>query len=95
MGISQPFKKDSAPPVLRINGFYKWVRHPLYTFSILYFIAAPAMTQNGASFAIGAAFYFYIGAIYEERKLERVFGEAYVNYKKHTPMLIPGVRMLK
>jgi len=32
-----------------------------------------------------------IGTYFEERKLLREFGKAYADYKKSTPMLIPGM----
>ena len=33
--------------------------------------------------------YFVIGAWFEERKLERVFGEAYSRYRSRVPGLLP------
>jgi protein-S-isoprenylcysteine O-methyltransferase Ste14 len=35
--------------------------------------------------------YILIGIIFEERKLLREFGQAYVDYKSMTPMLLPGL----
>jgi protein-S-isoprenylcysteine O-methyltransferase Ste14 len=93
LGLSQPLQRYPAQQELNTGGFYKWVRHPLYTFSIIFLLASPSMTQNWAALTIGSILYFYIGAIYEERKLESFFGEAYSEYKKRTPMLIP--RLIK
>jgi protein-S-isoprenylcysteine O-methyltransferase Ste14 len=77
---------------LVINGLYRFVRHPLYTFSLLVLWLSPSMTVN--TFIVYAAFtiYILIGAVFEERKLLREFGEKYANYKSTTPMLIPGLR---
>jgi protein-S-isoprenylcysteine O-methyltransferase Ste14 len=36
--------------------------------------------------------YTIVGALYEERKLVKAFGQAYEEYRKHTPMLIPGLK---
>jgi protein-S-isoprenylcysteine O-methyltransferase Ste14 len=41
---------------------------------------------------IAATVYIIVGAIFEERKLKREFGQAYEKYKADTPMLIPGVK---
>ena len=95
LGINQLTKNNLAQPTLMTGGFYKWVRHPLYTFSIIFLLATPQMTQNWAAFAVGTTLYFYIGAIYEERKLEHFYGDSYAAYKKRTPMLIPGARLKK
>ena len=74
------------------SGLYRFVRHPLYTFSLLILWLSPSMTVN--SFIVYAALtiYILIGTVFEERKLLREFGEEYANYKSITPMLIPGLR---
>jgi protein-S-isoprenylcysteine O-methyltransferase Ste14 len=50
------------------------------------------MTQNTMVVMIAATVYIIVGALYEERKLEREFGTAYAEYKATTPMLIPGLK---
>ena len=35
----------------------------------------------------------WIGSIFEERKLVDQFGEAYVEYRRRTPRIIPGIRI--
>jgi methanethiol S-methyltransferase len=74
------------------SGLYRFVRHPLYTFSLSVLWLSPSMTVN--TFIVYAAFtiYILIGAVFEERKLMREFGEKYANYKSKTSMLIPGLR---
>jgi protein-S-isoprenylcysteine O-methyltransferase Ste14 len=74
------------------NGLYRWVRHPLYTAGLLIIWLFPIMTCNFLALNIGITAYIIIGALLEERKLEGEFGEAYVEYKKSTPMLIPFIR---
>jgi protein-S-isoprenylcysteine O-methyltransferase Ste14 len=75
---------------LVVNGLYRFVRHPLYTFSLGILWLSPTMTVN--SFIVYAALtvYILIGIIFEERKLVREFGQEYADYKSITPMLIPG-----
>lgn len=77
---------------LVISGLYRFVRHPLYTFGLLILWLSPSMTVN--TFIVYAAFtvYILIGAVFEERKLMREFGQKYATYKAVTPMLIPGLR---
>jgi protein-S-isoprenylcysteine O-methyltransferase Ste14 len=72
------------------NGLYRFVRHPLYTFSLLILWLSPLLTVN--TFVVYAALtiYMLIGASFEERKLLREFGQKYTDYKSVTPMLIPG-----
>lgn len=89
-GLRQLFEeRDNATLVTR--GFYRFVRHPLYTFSLLFIWLTPVMTLNSLTVYIGATVYILIGAYFEERKLEREFGQAYADYKRVTPMLIPGL----
>jgi protein-S-isoprenylcysteine O-methyltransferase Ste14 len=90
-GIRQVVEKPAAPPLVT-SGIYRWMRHPLYTGSMLFLWLIPEVSQN--FFALNMAFtvYFVIGAMFEERKLERFFGKAYADYKKHTPMFIPFTR---
>jgi len=49
------------------------------------------MTQNTLTVYVGATIYVLVGAYFEERKLLRDFGEAYAEYKRKTPMLVPGL----
>jgi protein-S-isoprenylcysteine O-methyltransferase Ste14 len=42
---------------------------------------------------IGLSAYTIIGAYFEERKLLLEFGDAYAEYRRKTPMLVPGLRL--
>ncbi len=90
IGIRQLFEKESAGALVT-RGLYRVVRHPLYTFSLLYIWLSPSVSQNSLVFYIGVTLYVLIGAYFEERKLLRDFGEAYAEYRSKTPMLIPGL----
>ncbi len=74
---------------LRIEGPYKYSRHPVYFFSILFLIFRPEMDLFYAGLLICIISYFYIGTFYEERKLVQKFGERYINYQKNTPRIFP------
>jgi protein-S-isoprenylcysteine O-methyltransferase Ste14 len=90
-GIKQLVEKPAALPLVT-TGIYRWVRHPLYTGSMLFLWLIPEVSQNHFALNVAFTLYFVIGAIFEERKLERFFGKAYADYKKRTPMFIPFVR---
>lgn len=74
---------------LNTSGLYRYVRHPLYTFGLLFIWLSPVMTQNMALLYASLTLYTIIGAIFEERKLEEKFGAAYQSYKAKTPFIIP------
>lgn len=84
-------EKSQAPPELITNGVYRFVRHPLYFFSLLVLWFNPIMGLNGLIFALASTLYFWLGSIYEERKLLAFFGEAYRDYQQRVPRLIPFV----
>jgi methanethiol S-methyltransferase len=90
VGLRQLFEVEKTQGLVT-SGFYRMVRHPLYTFSLLFLWLTPTVSQNLLTLYIGITLYFVIGAYFEERKLLRDFGEAYAEYKRRTPMLIPGV----
>jgi protein-S-isoprenylcysteine O-methyltransferase Ste14 len=90
VGLRQLFEEEKTGALV-VHGLYKTVRHPLYTFSLLFLWLSPSVSQNSLTVYIGATLYILIGTYFEERKLLREFGEAYANYKKSTPMLIPGL----
>ncbi|MEX2143655.1 MAG: isoprenylcysteine carboxylmethyltransferase family protein, partial [Anaerolineales bacterium] len=74
------------------SGAYHWIRHPLYTGSMMVLWLLPGFSVNGFAFVVGISLYFIVGALFEERKLEGFFGKAYRNYKERTPMFIPWPR---
>ncbi len=83
---------SSRQPQLATGGAYAWVRHPLYTGTMLILWLIPAMTLNWLAFILGVSLYFILGARYEERKLEKFYGKAYRDYKARTPMFVPWPR---
>lgn len=91
VGLRQVFEEQKKTDLV-VNGLYRFVRHPLYTFSLGILWLSPSMTLN--SFIVYAALtiYILIGIIFEERKLLREFGQEYAAYKTVTPMLLPGLK---
>lgn len=91
IGLRQLFEKEESGALV-IHGLYKVVRHPLYTFSLMFLWLTPSVSQNSLVVYIGSTLYILIGSYFEERKLLREFGEAYAVYQSSTPMLVPGWR---
>jgi protein-S-isoprenylcysteine O-methyltransferase Ste14 len=90
LGFDQLFERraESQDPMI-VGGLYRWVRHPLYTSGLVFIWFLPVMTLNILALNIGSSAYLVIGALFEERRLVREFGEAYIIYRRQTPMLIP------
>ena len=78
----------------RIEGPYRYSRHPIYFFSITFLVFRPVMDLFYLTFFICIVVYFYIGSYYEEKKLVRQFGDIYENYKKEVPGIFP-VKLFK
>ena len=79
---------------LRIRGTYKYIRHPLYFFSIMFLLFRPVMDLFYLTCLICIMIYFYMGSHYEEKKLVEKFGEDYIRYKKVVPRFFP-LKILK
>ncbi len=88
LGFSQALALPTQD-TLNTAGLYRHVRHPLYTFSMLFLWLTPVMTANLAALYLAISLYFYLGAYFEERKLIRIFGQEYQDYRARTPMLLP------
>ena len=82
-------ERPSQNAQLVIRGAYRWVRHPMYTGSLLFIWLMPAMTLNTALLYAALTVYIIVGAYFEERKLLTEYGEAYRAYRQQVPMLIP------
>lgn len=74
---------------LRIKGPYKYSRHPIYFFSIIFLLFRAEMNLSYLTIFISFTVYFYIGSYYEEKKLVRLFGDVYSNYQKNVPRIFP------
>jgi len=91
LGLAQlsTLPDSSTPPRLVVSGLYRYVRHPLYLFGLVILWLLPLMTWNILAFNLGATVYILIGIQFEERKLLKEFGQAYADYQRNVPMLIP------
>jgi methanethiol S-methyltransferase len=82
---------------LKVNGVHRFVRHPLYSGTILFvwglFFVFPFL--NNLIAVILLTLYVFIGISFEEKKLIKEFGKNYEAYILNVPMLIPRFRNIK
>lgn len=79
---------------IKKDGFYKYVRHPSYTFSLLTSLGLGLYLNNWLSLVLALvptfiAFSYRIKV--EEKALIKEFGEEYLGYRKKTKKLLPFV----
>jgi protein-S-isoprenylcysteine O-methyltransferase Ste14 len=90
LGLKQLVRSpETQQPELVVTGLYRWVRHPLYSAGLVFIWLTPVMTTNLLALNAGLTLYILIGAMLEERKLCREFGQVYGDYRRRTPMLVP------
>ncbi|MFZ1291110.1 MAG: isoprenylcysteine carboxylmethyltransferase family protein [Melioribacteraceae bacterium] len=75
---------------LIIKGPFKYSRHPIYFFSIIVLGFRPYMDLFYLIFFFCMVIYFYVGSTYEEKNLEKRYGESYLNYKSKVPKFFPN-----
>src|SRR4030095_3506317 len=77
---------------LKTNGFYKYVRHPVYTFALIAMIGVPVYYRSalGFLFLLVLIIFFIIKINFEERQLQLKFPE-YTDYSRKTKKLIPFI----
>jgi protein-S-isoprenylcysteine O-methyltransferase Ste14 len=91
LGLRQVWQhgRRAAPDRLRIVGPYRWVRHPLMACLLVFFWCHPVMSPTLALLSGGLTVYILAALVLEERDLTARFGDAYRNYRRRVPLLVP------
>ncbi len=74
---------------LTVRGPYRWVRHPLYLFSLIMIWSSPALTLDRLLFNTLWTGWIVFATLLEERDLVTDFGDRYREYQARVPMIIP------
>jgi protein-S-isoprenylcysteine O-methyltransferase Ste14 len=85
--------KEERSAKLITSGAFRYLRHPLYMSTILFYLAFVIPTVSIISLVLWVlifAFYDFIAG-YEEKILEEKFGEEYSSYRSKTAKWVPGV----
>ena len=82
---------DTLQNNLVVTGYHKYVRHPVYTATIIIFIGYLLYYPNYTSLILLVVTFLYlqVGIYLEEKKLIKKFGKSYENYKNSVPKLFP------
>jgi methanethiol S-methyltransferase len=78
-----------AQPVLQTTGFFKFMRHPVYFFTVLAFAASLHMSLDRMIVVAGVMGYLFFAVPVEEKKLVAKFGSRYEEYQRKVPAVFP------
>jgi len=84
--LRHPAAPEDEP--LRLDGPHRYVRHPLYASGFL-ILWGLAQDHFGLATAVWGSAYLVIGSRFEERKLLRLYGQAYADYRRRVPAFVP------
>jgi protein-S-isoprenylcysteine O-methyltransferase Ste14 len=76
-------------PAFQVRFLYRWVRHPLYLGFFVAFWCTPVMTVSHLLFAGVVTAWVLIAVRLEERDLVAEHGDAYREYRRRVPRILP------
>lgn len=85
----QLYNKPLPQEPFALKGPYRWVRHPLYFFTLVMIWSGADLTADRLLFNLLWSVWIYLGTVLEEKDLVADFGAPYQHYQKKVPMLIP------
>lgn len=80
-------ESKATPEPLRTGGIHRYLRHPFYAGAYLLLWGLVSDPFSLAT-AVWASLYFIVGTAIEERRLVRLYGDAYETYRRQTPSLL-------
>ncbi len=91
--LNEPMAIHGTRKPLVTNGAYKYVRHPLYIVTFVFIWSAFVLLPWLSSLicVVIVTTYTVLAIPLEEKKLEMEYGDAYTQYKKRVPRLIPRI----
>jgi len=81
--------RRARPLQLVVRGPYRWVRHPIYLFTLVLLWSCPDPTADRLLLNVLWSVWIVLATRLEERDLEAVFGEHYRAYRREVPRLVP------
>ncbi len=83
---------DGPPETLKMDGPYRFVRHPVYLGWIMLVWSLPVMTGTRLVFAAISTIYILLVMPYEEGSFRRAYGKQYADYAQQVRFrLFPGI----
>jgi len=88
---------EHRPAGVLSSGAFRYVRHPLYLASLLFYFGLAVSTGCLFSFGLLVVIFFFYDYIasYEEKLLEVKFGEEYLHYKQNTGKWLPNFKSIR
>jgi protein-S-isoprenylcysteine O-methyltransferase Ste14 len=81
-------EKPKFPP-MPVNGLFKLMRQPIYFSFCIVLWTSPTMTLDLFFLAFCYSLYCYFSPLLKEKRFTKLYGEAFLNYKKNTPYFFP------
>ena len=81
-------RKPIFPP-MPTKGLFKLIRHPIYFSFCLVLWTPPTMTLDLFLVALIYTFYCFLAPKFKEKRFTRIYGEAFLEYKRITPYFFP------
>jgi methanethiol S-methyltransferase len=81
--------QEKRPMPLVVRGPYRWVRHPIYLFTLVLLWSCPDVTADRLLLNVLWSAWIVAATRLEERDLEAVFGDGYRRYRREVPRLVP------